>query len=211
MAQRLVRRRVLAGLVGAAAAIGAWGWQRLSVPSVELPEADVCLDAPAFPYDPDSGLAVTDPRPVPAGARCPVCGMYPGRFAEWAAQAIFADGYVYFFDSPLSLFTFLSDVERFSPGRTVRDIAVSYVTDSAQVATPAWTVAGNAFYVHGSNALGPMRSGNLPAFAERAAAQAFAQRRGGAVLSFVQVDAAVLQQLAVPSGHQHSAQAAASS
>lgn len=210
MAQPLLRRRVLAGLMGTVAVVGAWGWQRLSVPAVELPEAEVCLDAPALPYDPASGLAVTDPRPVPDGARCPVCGMYPGRFAEWAAQAIFNDGYVHFFDSPLSLFTFLDDVERFSPGRTARDIAVCYVTDSAQIATPAWTAAADAFYVHGSNALGPMRSGNLPAFAERVAAQAFVQRRGGVVLSFAQVDADVLRQLVVPGGHQHSTHAAAS-
>lgn len=181
---------------------GLWWSQQRELPPVELPDAEVCLDAPAIAFDPQLGLALTAPRPVPAGARCPVCGMYPGRSLEWAAQVIYVDGYAHFFDSPLSLFLFLQDVGRYSPGRTAQDIAAAYVSDSGQ-APSQWVAAADAFFVHGSNALGPMRAGNLPAFAQQAAAQAFAQQRGGVVLAFAQVDAQVLGTLSTTAGHQH--------
>ncbi|MFO1232311.1 MAG: nitrous oxide reductase accessory protein NosL [Paenacidovorax caeni] len=117
--------------------------------------------------------------------------MFPARAPEWAAQVIFAQGEAHFFDSPLSLFMYLHDVARYSPGRSVQDIAAAYVHDSARRDDAAWIDARSAFYVHGSNAKGPMRAGNLPAFATQEAAQAFAQRRGGQVLAFRQVDAAL--------------------
>ncbi len=53
---------------------------------------EVCIVAPPQPYDPASGLALHAPRPVPVDARCPVCGMYPARNPDWAAQLVFANG-----------------------------------------------------------------------------------------------------------------------
>ncbi|MGE5332247.1 MAG: hypothetical protein ACM3Q3_10845, partial [Nitrospirota bacterium] len=49
-------------------------------------EADVCVVAPPTPYNPASGLPLQAARPVPADVRCPVCGMYPARSPDWAAQ-----------------------------------------------------------------------------------------------------------------------------
>jgi hypothetical protein len=40
---------------------------------------DICIVAPPIPHDPASALPVLAARPVPAHARCPVCGMYPAR------------------------------------------------------------------------------------------------------------------------------------
>ena len=198
---------MIAITVIAASAGLAWNfgnfYTKTAAPPVELPEGDVCLDAPAIAYDLDTGLPITAPRPVPTQARCPVCGMYPARSLEWAAQVIYADGYAHFFDAPLSLFMFLAQVERYSPGRTAQDIAAIYVSDSAQPQPGHWVDARTAWYVHGSNALGPMRAGNLPAFASAEAASSFAQRRGGVVLAFDAVDASTLQSLGNPSVHEH--------
>jgi hypothetical protein len=58
------------------------------------------------------------------------------------------------------------------------------VTD---VTSGNWVESAGAHYVHGSNALGPMRDGNLPAFTEREAAERFAAERGGVVLSADQI------------------------
>ena len=66
-----------------------------------------------------------------------------------------------------------------------------------------WIDALSAYYVHGSSAKGPMRAGNLPAFATRQAAQAFATQRGGTVLAFGAIDAALVAQLAGRGGHDH--------
>jgi copper chaperone NosL len=64
-------------------------------------------------HDPVIGLDPIAARPVPAEARCPVCGMYPARYPRWAAQLIFKDGKALFFDSPLELFRFLLDMGRY--------------------------------------------------------------------------------------------------
>ena len=177
--------------------------QMLSPEAPASLEPDVCIVAPPTPYDPASGLPPTAARAVPPDVRCPVCGMFPARAPEWAAQVIFAQGEAHFFDSPLSLFMYLHDVARYSPGRSVQDIAAAYVHDSARRDDAAWIDARSAFYVHGSNAKGPMRAGNLPAFATQEAAQTFAQRRGGQVLAFRQVDAALVATLAGQGGHPH--------
>ena len=154
--------------------------------------ADVCVVAPPTPYDAASGQPLEAARVVPAGVRCPVCGMYPARSPDWAAQVIFANGDVHFFDSPVSLFLYLGNVARYNPWRTASDIVARYVTDGA---SSGWTDAATAHYVHGSSALGPMRAGNLPAFASAQEAERFAAARGGRVLAFTDVDAALLATL----------------
>ncbi len=175
---------------------GTWGDAVAEAP----PVPDVCIVAPPTPYDSASGLPMHAARPVPPGVRCPVCGMFPARSPDWAAQVIFDNGDAQFFDSPLSLFMYLQDVERYSPGRSADRIVARYVTD---VPSRQWVDAASAWYVHGSSAQGPMRAGNLPAFATRADAQAFAQRRGGRVLPFGAIDAALITPLAGQGGHDH--------
>ena len=183
--------RVVAGVAVLALLLG-WGgwqvgvWQGLGGGNPEAAlEPDVCIVAPPTPYDRASGLPLHAARPVPPDVRCPVCGMFPARSPDWAAQVIFDNGDAQFFDSPLSLFMYLQDVERYSPGRSATQII--------------------ARYVHGSTAKGPMRAGNLPAFATREDAQAFAQRRGGSVLPFGAIDAALIAPLAGQGGHDHTA------
>ena len=161
---------------------------------------DVCVVAPPTPYDPASGLPLTAPRVVPADARCPVCGMYPARSQDWAAQVIFGNGDAQFFDSPLSLLVYLHDVARYSPGHHASDIVASYVSDAD---SGHWVPARNATYVQGSSARGPMRTGNLPAFAEVAAAQRFINARGGELLSASDVTQELLQRLRLKAEHGH--------
>jgi len=126
--------------------------------------------------------------------------MYPARDLRWAAQVIYADAAVHFFDSPLTLHQFLHDIERYGNGRIAADIAARWVTDFE---TGEWVDADRAFHVHGSDALGPMRAGNLPAFASQAAAQRFAQTHGGRVLPAAAIDRTLLQTLERRSRHAH--------
>lgn len=164
---------------------------------------DFCITAPAMAYDARSGLAPDAPRPVPADARCPVCGMFPARQPLWAGQAVYRDGAAHFFDSPVDLMQFLTAVERYSAGRSAADVHTSWVTDAAG---RGWVELTKAWFVHGSDALGPMRRGDLPAFADEAGAAEFASRRGGRVLTFEAVTPAILKSLAVERGaglHEH--------
>jgi copper chaperone NosL len=200
-ARRPFSRRVAlaALLVGTAGAggIATWQWQKWAAQgsrSAALAgmDDDVCIVAPATPYDPAAGLPLAAAREVPANARCPVCGMYPARARAWAAQVIFAQGDAYFFDSPLSLMLYLGNVARYTRGRTADAIVARYVTDSD---TGGWLIAEQAVYVAGSSAMGPMRAGNLPPFGSAYAAQRLVRQRGGRVLGWTEVDAALLQAL----------------
>lgn len=175
------------------------------LPTRPSPPTDICLVAPPTPFDAGAGLGLLAPRSVPAEARCPVCGMYPARSRDWAAQVIFKDnGDTQFFDSPLSLLVYLQDVGRYTRGRSAAEIGAVYVSNSASnAADGSWIKAETAIYVQGSSALGPMRAGNLPAFADAEAAQAFADRRGGRLLRFEQIDAQLLAGLAAKLPHRH--------
>lgn len=155
---------------------------------------EVCIVAPPTPYDPSSGLGLHAARSVPLAARCPVCGMYPARSRDWAAQVIFKNGDAQFFDSPLTLFIYLQDVGRYSVGRRASEIAASYVSDTS-LANGNWIKASEAIYVSGSTAMGPMRAGNLPAFSSKAAALAFVAKRGGDIFSAKEISPQLLQRL----------------
>ena len=192
------RRTALAALLLGSAGLVAWQWPQRTPPSPSGNAAlegigdDVCVVAPPTPYDAASGQPLDAARSVPADVRCPVCGMFPARFPDWAAQVIFANGDAHFFDSPLSFFLYLDNVARYSAGRSASDIVARYVTDGAG---GGWTDAATAYYVHGSAARGPMRAGDLPAFASLQQAEQFAAARGGQVLAFGAVDAALLASL----------------
>lgn len=176
-------------------------WRSQSPDNAVLVETDeICVVAPPVPHDPKSGLGLHAPRPVPADARCPVCGMYPARSPEWAAQVIFDNGDAQFFDSPLTLFTYLQDVGRYTRGRQASEVAASYVTDAS---SGAWIRAMDAVYVNGSSALGPMRAGNLPAFSSVALAQRFVSARGGVLLEFGQISPQLLLNLNGERRHAH--------
>ena len=193
------RRTALAALLLGSAGLVAWQWPQRTPPSPSGNAAlegigdDVCVVAPPTPYDPALGQPLTAAREVPADARCPVCGMYPARARAWAAQVIFADGDAYFFDSPLSLMLYLGNVAHYTRGRTADAIVARYVTDTD---TGGWLNAQEAVYVTGSSAMGPMRAGNLPAFAHAEAAQEFVQQRGGRAVPFGAIDVALLRRLA---------------
>lgn len=189
------RRAALAAMLLGSACLGGSQLPRRQG-TAALPD-DVCVVAPPTPYDPALGLPLEAAREVPTDARCPVCGMYPARSRAWAAQVIFTNGDAQFFDSPLSLLLYLGNVAHYTRGRSADTIVARYVTDAA---TQQWIDAEQAFYVHGSSALGPMRAGNLPALASMAGARQFTQQRGGRVLAFRDIDATLLQSLA-PGNH----------
>lgn len=186
------RRQWLGRGVACAVPLVAGGayWAALRAPQPAGPPAatggaavtpEVCIVAPTLAYDAASGRPPEAARDIPPDARCPVCGMYPARQPRWAAQVIYGDGHAHFLDSPLSLFHYLQRVERYAPGRGRADIKRIYVADQG---SGRWLPASEAVYVHGSRSRGPMRSGNLPAFATVAQAEAFIAQHGGRVQAY---------------------------
>lgn len=161
---------------------------------------ELCIVAPLLPPDAAQARDLGAARPVPAHARCPVCGMFPARQPRWAAQAIHRDGHVHFLDSPLSLFLYLQRVPRYAPGRRREDLIALHVSDHDGA---GWLRADRAVYVHGSREAGPMRGGNLPAFASAAAAGAFIARAGGRATDFDSLSRALPEDLARQAPHRH--------
>lgn len=196
------RQLILLAATGGLVATAGAGWLvwRQNAARDDAAIDEVCIVAPTFAFDPASGLAPTAAREVPATARCPVCGMFPARNRRWAAQVIFQDGAVQYLDSPLSLFHYLQRVERYTPGRVAADIAKVYVSDQA---SGQWLEADQAIYVQGSTLLGPMRAGNLPAYAARADALALVSERGGSLTSAAALRQALPADLQTLAPHAH--------
>lgn len=119
---------------------------------------------------------------ISAQQRCPVCGMYPARYPAWAAQVVFKDHSMIAVESPAELFRFLRDVKKYDARHDISDIARMYATDYAK---RVWIDAKQALYVQGSKVKGPMgMSDDLPAFASKSDAEAFAKESGGNVVTF---------------------------
>jgi len=184
-------------------------WQRTQArggrSGMDIGADELCIVAPLLPPE---GAQVHDPgaaRPVPAHARCPVCGMFPARQPRWAAQAIHRDGHVHFLDSPLSLFLYLQRVPRYAPGRRREDLVALHVSD---LDGAGWLPAEQAVYVHGSRETGPMRNGNLPAFASPDTARAFIARAGGRATDFASLSRSLPDELARQAPHRHAGVAA---
>lgn len=146
-----------------------------------------------------AAAADLSPQYVQRSARCPVCGMYPYRTPNWTGQIVFNDQTATSFDSPVDMFRFLNNMLLFDKQHKPADIGAIYVADYG---TKAWADARKAFFVHGSTARGPMNDPNLPAFATREAADAFAKANGGKVLAFREVTREIIKSLNT-SSHNH--------
>jgi nitrous oxide reductase accessory protein NosL len=127
-----------------------------------------------------------------AREKCPVCGMFVARYPEWVAAVEFADGSRAVFDGAKDLFRFLAEPGKFLPGRSAADVKAVLVTDYYAVKA----VDGRAaFFVLGSDVLGPMGRELVPFGAEADAREFLADHRGTRVLRFAEVSPAVLKEL----------------
>jgi nitrous oxide reductase accessory protein NosL len=161
---------------------------------------DLCLGVPPTAYDPAAGLAPDAPRPIPADARCVVCGMYPSRAPAWAAQVIFDDGDAWFLESAASLHRYLREVGRFTPGRHASRIAARWLRVGDD---PGWHDPAAVTYALGGAWRGPMGPGQLRAFARPEAAAEAVAALGGQVLTVAALGAVPSRVLAPGGAHRH--------
>ena len=122
--------------------------------------------------------------------RCPVCGMFVSPYPEWVGQVRHDDGTTVFFDGSKDLFKYLLSMDRFAPDKTRRNVAAVFVTNyyDGEVIT-----ARTAFFVAGSNVMGPMGPELVP-HRSLEAAQDFAQDHDGRrILRFDEITSAMLR------------------
>ena len=139
-----------------------------------------------------SAWAVEPPVEISKKDRCPVCGMFVYKYPKWVALIVFQDGGYYFYDGAKDMFKHIFDTAKYTPGRTAETIKDIYVTDYYEVEL---IDARSAFYVIGSDVLGPMGHELLP-FKDREAAEEFMEdHEGKTILRFGEVTPAIIESL----------------
>lgn len=123
---------------------------------------------------------------------CPVCGMLVSKYPNWTALVQYRDGHAHFFDGAKDLFKYLHDLAKYAPGRRREDIVLVQVTDFYSLAR---LDARRAFYVVGSDVLGPMGHELVPLASEAEAREFLKDHHGRRVLRFDEVTPALLEQL----------------
>lgn len=124
--------------------------------------------------------------------RCPVCGMFVYKYPKWVAQIVFKDGSYYFYDGAKDMFKHIFDTAKYTPGKSAQNIKDIYVTDYYEVDL---IDAKSAFFVVGSDVLGPMGHELLP-FKDQESAQEFLEdHKGKSIIRFQDVTLALIESL----------------
>ena len=123
---------------------------------------------------------------------CPVCGMFVHKYPNWVAQIIFNDKTYGFFDGAKDMFKYYFDLKKYNPKKTKDNIVSIWVTDYY---TTKLIDGKKAFYVVGSDVLGPMGRELIPHKSEKAARH-FAKDHGGdKILRFNEIDLDLVESL----------------
>lgn len=131
--------------------------------------------------------------PVPGPKdTCPVCGMFVSLYPDWVATALYQDGHLHHFDGAKDLFKYLSNLPKYAPGHTRADIAAIGVTEYYGVTR---IDARAAWYVIGSDVLGPMGHELVPLATQAEAEEFLKDHQGKCIVRFDDVTPALLEQL----------------
>ena len=137
------------------------------------------------------GKALAAPEQVvPAKTRCAVCGMFVAKYPNWASQVRLTDERVLFFDGVKDMMVFVLHPDRYrTSAEAIQEI---WVRDYYR---QEWIDAGSAWYVVGSDVMGPMGKELVP-FASKEAARTFLEdHHGSRILPFAEISADLIQSL----------------
>jgi len=137
--------------------------------------------APMLPAG--SKPAPNSKQALPKG-NCAVCGMYVANFPDWAAVVTFKDGAQAWFDGPKDLFTYLLDLKQYAAKRNASDITAIQVKDYYGL---KHIDGRRAFYVLGSDVMGPMGKELVPFATEAGARDFLKDHRGQRVLTYQEI------------------------
>jgi copper chaperone NosL len=135
--------------------------------------------------------ALDVPRPQPTDV-CPVCGMFVAKYPESVATLVFQDGKAEHFDGAKDLFKYLLDLAKYAPGRRREDIVALAVTEYYGL---RHIDAREAWFVVGSDVLGPMGHELVPLASATDAEEFLSDHRGTQILRFDDVTPEFLPRL----------------
>ena len=131
------------------------------------------------------------PAPKPEDT-CPVCGMFVAKYTYWVATVLFKDGHADHFDGAKDFFKYLLDMKKYAQGRTREQISAMGVTGYYETVR---IDPGEAWFVTGSDVLGPMGHELVPLVDEAEAKEFMADHKGKRVLRFADVSMALVDGL----------------
>jgi len=123
------------------------------------------------------------PKPGPKDL-CPVCGMLVSKYPNWVATIVYKDGHAHHFDGAKDMFKFWFDPAKYAAGHRREDMAALSVTDFYNLQA---IDARKAWYVVGSDVLGPMGHELVPLATKEDAADYLKDHKGRRILRFDQV------------------------
>lgn len=145
----------------------------------------VAAQAPATAPAP----SVTVPKPS-ATATCPVCGMFVAKYPQWVATVVWRDGATVHFDGAKDLFTYVLQLKKYAPGRDAKDMVTIAVTEFYDLRT---IDAREAYYVVGSDVLGPMGREFIPLATKSDANEFLRDHDATGILRFADVSPKVVR------------------
>lgn len=123
------------------------------------------------------------PKPGPKDS-CPVCGMLVSKYPNWVATIVYKDGHAHHFDGAKDLFKFWFDPPKYVAGHHRDMIASIWVTDYYGLQK---VDARKAYFVIGSDVLGPMGHELVPLASKADAEEFMREHKGVRLLGFDQV------------------------
>ena len=139
-----------------------------------------------------SACFATEPVKPSGRDKCPVCGMFTAKYPGFLSEIIFKDGSYATFDGPKDMFKYYFNLPKYNSSQKQEDIKAVYVTDYYGL---QWIDGLKAFYVVGSDVMGPMGKELLP-FGKREDADEFlADHAGKTRLLFNEVTSDLLKSL----------------
>jgi nitrous oxide reductase accessory protein NosL len=129
-------------------------------------------------------VAQMPPKPGPKDL-CPVCGMLVSKYPNWVATIVYKDGHAHHFDGAKDMFKFWFDPPKYVAAHNRNMIASVWVTDYYGLQK---IDARKAWYVIGSDVLGPMGHEFVPLASKADADDFFKEHSGKRVLTFEQVN-----------------------
>jgi copper chaperone NosL len=123
------------------------------------------------------------PKPGPKDL-CPVCGMLVSKYPHWVATIVYKDGHTHHFDGAKDMFKFWFEPAKYAAGHSREQMARLTVTDYYNLQQ---VDAKTAFYVIGSDVLGPMGYELVPLATTADANDFMKEHQGKRILRFDQV------------------------
>ena len=115
---------------------------------------------------------------------CPVCGMLVSKYLNWVAIVVYKDGHAHFFDGAKDFFKFIAAPQKYDARHRRDSIEAMWVTEFYGLTR---IDARKAFYVIGSDVLGPMGHELVPLGNEADARDFLKEHQGRRFLSFDEV------------------------